>query len=292
MESKRDQVRNRALLLRARATLALEQAGVESPALDTDVLFTTALGIDRSKLVTGSFFLNGRAIQLFHDFVARRAAREPIAYIVGHKEFYGLEFEINPAVLIPRPETELLVEAALNILREKPRARVLDLGTGSGAIAIALAVRAAEAAITATDISDSVLEIARRNARRHGCARRVEFFFGDLFAALSYSHPEYDLIVSNPPYVCEDEVARLQPEIARYEPQTALRGGKDGLDFYTRIAAEAGSYLIPGGDLIVEVGAGQAADVERVLEEGGYRIFEVLRDVDGHDRVVHARLVG
>ncbi len=292
MEAKRDHVRRRALLLRAHATQTLEQAGVESPALDADVLFTAAMGIDRSKLATGSFSLDDRAIQRLRNFAARRAAREPLAYIVGHKEFYGLEFEVNPAVLIPRPETELLVEAALNVLRDKPLARVLDLGTGSGAIAIAIAVGAPGATITATDISAPALEVARRNARWHGCAQRIEFVLGDCFAALPCSHRKFDLLVSNPPYVREDEMARLQPEVARYEPPTALLGGKDGLDFYRRIAAEVGSHLTAASEVILEVGAGQAADVARALEAGGCRTLEMLRDLAGHERVVRARLTG
>jgi release factor glutamine methyltransferase len=290
MEARRDRVRRRTLLLLAHAIQTLEQAGVERPALDADVLFTAAAGIDRSKLFTGSFSLNDRAIQRLRKFVARRAAREPLAYIVGHKEFYGLEFEVNPAVLIPRPETEFLVEAALNVLGDKPRAGVLDLGTGSGAIAISIALGAPDAAITTTDISAAALEVARRNANRHGCMHQIEFLLGDCWAALSCSHPKFDLIVSNPPYVRDDEMGGLQPEVGRYEPEIALRGGKDGLDFYRRIAAEVGSHLISGGEIIVEVGAGQAADVARILEDGGCRTVEPLRDLAGHERVVRARL--
>jgi release factor glutamine methyltransferase len=291
MEARRDRVRRRTLLLLARAVQTLEQAGVEWPALDADVLFTAAMGIDRSKLYTGSFSLNDRAIQRWRKLVARRAAREPLGYIAGHKEFYGLEFEVNPAVLIPRPETEIVVEAALSALAGKQDADVLDLGTGSGAIAIAIAVRFAAAKLTAIDISAPALEVARRNADRHGCVQRIEFLLGDGFAALPCSHPKFDLIVSNPPYVRDDEMGGLQPEVAR-EPEIALRGGKDGLDFYRRIAVEAGSYLIGGGEIIVEVGAGQAAEVARMLEDGGCRIVEMIRDLAGHERVVRVRLAG
>ncbi|HEY2104804.1 MAG TPA: HemK family protein methyltransferase, partial [Candidatus Binataceae bacterium] len=184
MEARRDRVRRRTLLLLARAVQTLEQAGVEWPGLDADVLFTAAIGIDRSKLYTGSFSLNDRAIQRWRKFVARRAAREPLAYIAGCKEFYGLEFEVNPAVLIPRPETEIVVEAALNALAGKQDVGVLDFGTGSGAIAIAIAiaVQSAAAKLTAIDISAAALEVARRNADRHGCVQRIEFLLGDGFA--------------------------------------------------------------------------------------------------------------
>jgi|SRR5579875_3766637 release factor glutamine methyltransferase len=285
-------VRQRAVRLLAEAAAALRQSGVESPELDAELLLAAAAGVERSKLLTGSLTLDDRCVSRFRQFLARRAAREPVAYIVGHKEFYGLDFEVNRDVLIPRPETELVVETALKLLRGKPRARVLDLATGSGAIAIAIAVNAPDAAVTATDISAPALEVAKRNARRHGCAQRSRFLVGDCFAALPCSHQKYDLVLSNPPYVRDEEMARLAPEVACYEPQAALRGGKDGLDFYRRIAAQLPSHLAAGGELVVEVGAGQAAEVTRVLQAGGCRMVQTLRDLAGHERVVRARLAG
>jgi release factor glutamine methyltransferase len=288
----RTAVRQRGAGLLAEAVEALKRAGVESPELDAEILLAAAAGVERSKLLTGSFALDDHCVGRFRQFVGRRAAREPIAYIVGHQEFYALDFEVNRDVLIPRPETELVVETALKVLRDKPRARVLDIATGSGAIAIAIAVNAPDVAVTATDISASALEVAKRNARRHGCAARIKFLVGDCFAALPCSHQKFDLILSNPPYVRDDEMARLAPEVVRYEPQIALRGGKDGLDFYRRIAAQIGSHLAAGGELIVEVGAGQAADVARALQAGGCRIVQTLRDLAGHERVVRAHLAG
>lgn len=289
MEPNRERVRTRILTLLAEATGVLAGAGVEDPKLDASVLLAAVLGVDRSKLFTGSAAFDNRSIPRFHKLIARRAAREPLAYIVGHKEFFGLDFAVSPEVLIPRPETELVVELALAALRAKPGGVVLDLGTGSGAIAIAIAANAPDVHVTATDIAPGALKIARRNAVRHSCAARIEFALGDMFAALPCSHRKFDLIVSNPPYVREDEMAGLQPEIVRYEPEIALRGGKDGLDFYRRIAAQAGSYLNPGGELMLEVGTGQAADVARLLQEGGCRPVATRRDLAGHDRVVHAR---
>jgi release factor glutamine methyltransferase len=290
MEAQPDDGRERARTLLADAVAMLAKARVDSPALDAGLLLASVLGVDRSKLHTGSFLIDGHAITRFREFIARRAAREPLAYIVGGKEFYGLELEVNRHVLIPRPETELIVESALAALRAKPSATVLDLATGSGAIAIAIAVNAAGVSVTATDISTPALEVARRNAQRHRCAQSIDFVAGDCFAALPCSHPKFDLIVSNPPYVAERELARLEPEVARYEPRTALLGGKDGLDFYRRIGREVSAHLAVGGEVIVEVGAGQAEAVIRLLEEGGCCPVEVVRDLSGHERVVRARL--
>jgi release factor glutamine methyltransferase len=278
--------------LLAEAVEALRQASVESAALDAELLLAAAAGVDRARLLTGSISLDSGSVGRFRRMIARRAAREPLAYILEHKEFYGLDFEVSGDVLIPRPETELVVETALEVVHEQPDARVLDLGTGSGAIAIAIAVNAPAAQIAGVDISAAALELARGNARRHRCEARIDFYLGDLFAALPCSHQKYDLIVSNPPYVREDEMAALQPEIARYEPHLALFGGQDGLDFYRRIAAGTASHLNTGGEVIVELGAGQQADIVSIMHAAGLHIVQVLRDLAGHHRVLHARLPG
>jgi release factor glutamine methyltransferase len=288
MDSGRPDARKLAATLIAEASASLSQAAVEEPAREAELLLAEAAGVDWVKLFTGSFAVDPASVARFRQFVERRAAREPLAYIAGRKEFYGLEFEVNPQVLIPRPETELVVDAALACVRDRPVAHILDLGTGSGAIAIAIAVNAPGADLTATDIVAGALETARRNAACHGCAERMEFALGDCWAALSCSHPKFDLIVSNPPYVREGEMDGLQAEVAR-EPEIALRGGRDGLDFYRRIAADVGSYLVSGGEIIVEIGAGQAADVGRILEQRGCRVLETIRDLGGHQRVVRAR---
>jgi release factor glutamine methyltransferase len=290
MEARRDDSRQLARTLLADAAATLAKAGVDSPALDAGVLLASVLGVERSKLHTGSFLVDDQALIRYRKYIARRAAREPLAYIIGRKEFYGLEFEVNREVLIPRPETELVVETALGASRSKPSASVLDLATGSGAIAIAIAVNAAGVNVTASDISTSALEVARRNAQHHRCADRIEFAAGDCFAAFPCSHPKFDLIVSNPPYIVAGQLAHLEPEVARYEPEAALLGGQDGLDFYRRMGREVAAHLAADGEVIVEVGAGQAAVVGRLLKEGGCYVVEVVRDLSGHERVVHARL--
>jgi release factor glutamine methyltransferase len=291
MDTNRQSLRNRSLTLLADATGTLEGAGVESANLDAVLLLAAAVGVDRSKLLAGAYSLDDRSIARFHEFIGRRADREPLAYIICRKEFFSLEFEVNHQVLIPRPETELVVDAALRFLAQKPAAAVLDLATGCGAIAIAIAVNAPDARVMATDISTGAIAVARRNAARLGCGSRMEFGAGDCWEALlPCSHRKFDLIVSNPPYVSEPEMARLEPEVARFEPARALLGGKDGVEFYRRIAQGIGSHLAAGGEIIVEVGTGQAAQVATLLGDGGGRVIEVIPDLAGHQRVVRATL--
>ena len=203
----------------------------------------------------------------FERMVGRRTAREPLAYIVGHREFYSLEFVVRPGVLIPRPETETVVEAALGFVRERPAAKVLDIGTGSGAIAIAMAANAPEAQIVAIDISKVSLEVAGENARRHGCAGRIAFVEADYAALDARALPfaSFDLIVSNPPYITEAELPALAPEVRDFEPRLALDGGVDGMEFYRKIAAGLARWLAPEGEVILEVGAGQAEAVEAII---------------------------
>ena len=272
------------------ATVRLRQAGIETAQLDAQLIAAHVLGVDRGRLLTGPGELAPQSAVRMENLLARRLAREPLAYIVGHKEFFSLDFEVDPAVLIPRPETELLVEAALHALAHRRRARVLDLGTGSGAIAIAIAVNCRDARIVATDVSAAALAVAHRNAVRLAGTGRIEFREGDLFDALdpTGSVRAFDLIVSNPPYIPLSEIGSLAPEVGRYEPLTALAGGDDGMDFYWRIARRARTYLAPGGELIVEVGAGQHKAVSELLAGAGFDEVSQLCDLAGHRRVVCA----
>jgi len=274
-------------LVRA-AAQTLEAAGVENAMLDAEILMAEAAGVSRAQVLSDSVALSPRAVARFGEYVTRRAAREPLAYIVGRKEFFALDFAVTPAVLIPRPETETLVGPALEYLAGRPQTLVLDLGTGSGAIAIAIAANAPAATIVATDVSKESLEVARRNAARLGAARRIEFRNGDVWGALSGAQRRFDLVISNPPYVEDGALDALTPEIRDFEPRLALAGGPDGLDFYRRILTGVPDFIRPGGQLLLEIGAGQAARVIRMCREAGCSAVVAIRDLAGIERVVRA----
>ncbi|HLI81190.1 MAG TPA: peptide chain release factor N(5)-glutamine methyltransferase [Candidatus Binataceae bacterium] len=265
----------------------LARAGVDTARLDAEVLLAHACGVLRAQLISGAFRIDADAAEKFRRMVERRAAREPIAYIIGRKEFFSLDFEVTPAVLIPRPETEILVDAALKFLTTREHPLALDIGTGSGAIAIAIAVNAPEVRIIATDISKEALEVARRNAIRHRCEDRIDFVHADLFPD---GDARFDLIVSNPPYVAEVDLDILQPEIRLHEPRVALVFGEDGLDMYRRITAGCCSRLNPDGEVMVEIGAGQAFSVEALFRRAGFSNIDAIRDLARIERVIRALL--
>jgi release factor glutamine methyltransferase len=275
----------------AAATGRLARAAIESARLDAELLMAAAAHSSRAAVIIGASQIDATVLERFERMVARREAREPLAYIVGRREFFSLEFEVCPGVLVPRPETETLVETALDFLNGRLSATILDIGTGSGAIAIAIAKNAPAARIVALDISKVSLEVAAGNARRHRCADRITFLHGDCFAALDtvqYGSP-FDLIVSNPPYIAEAEFATLAPEVRDFEPRIALAGGRDGMDFYRRIAAGLSRWLRRDGEVILEVGAGQADAVEAMLRAAGCMASGRMRDLSGLERVVRAR---
>lgn len=272
----------------APAAEMLRRAGIATAGLDVEVMLAQACGVSRAAILSGAIAPDGAQMERFRAALARRAAREPVAYILGHREFYSLEFEVTPGVLIPRPETETLVDAALEFVTQRPRARVLDSGAGSGAIAIAIAVNAPRVSVTGVDISPQAIEVARRNAVRNGCTDRVEFASADLFPAGS---GKFDLVVSNPPYIPDLAIDALDPEVGFYEPRCALDGGADGLSFYRRIAAEARGYLARDGAVMVEVGAGQACEVEGMFRAAGFGKIDAMRDLAGIERVVRAFLL-
>lgn len=262
-------------------TQRLQEAGVDTPRLDAEILLADVLGVSRAYLFAHpEKEVTERARQEWHQRLERRRAREPLAYILGRAEFYGLEFTVTPDVLIPRPETEVLVEAVLSV----HPVRVADIGTGSGCIAVAVAVKLPEVQVWATDISESALRIARENAERHGVARRVKLVQGDLLQPLVGMR--FDVIASNPPYVAESERLSLQPEVREWEPAHALFAGDDPLQFHRRMAAEAHFHLHEGGWLMLEVGMGQAESVAFLLQEAGYRQVRILNDLAGIGRVV------
>ena len=270
-------------------------AGIDSARLDAELLLGCALGMSREELmVAATRKVSVAESDRYEDLLRRRLNREPLAYITGQQEFWSLGFLVSCDVLVPRPETETLVERALKHLaainnREAPR--ILELGTGSGAIAVALASELPQAEIVATEIAPAALAIARRNASRNGVSNAIRFLQGDLFTALDQElEKEFDLIVSNPPYIPRGEIAHLEAEVSRWEPRAALDGGVDGLDFSRRIIEEAPGYLRQGGAVAVEIGAAIGSLVLALFRNNpAYGDTGVHQDYSGRDRVVIAR---
>lgn len=270
-------------------TRHFEGRGIETPRLDAECLLAHALGSDRLRLyVEFDKPVEASERARFRDLVRQRAdARVPVAQLTGRREFWSLPLLVTPDVLVPRPETETLVEAALGLLPDRDaEARILDIGTGSGAVALALAGERPRARITATDLSARALAVAARNAEALGLGERLRLLEGDLFAPVSGE--EFDLVVSNPPYLAETEAGGLPPEL-RHEPRSALFGGRDGLDVLRRIASEVGARLAPGGGVAVELDPSQASAVRECFAGAGLVEATLHRDLAGRPRVVSAR---
>jgi release factor glutamine methyltransferase len=269
------------VLHRAREALGLKE--IEDSGLEAELLMRQALGISRVELYQDlNRELSPGEEADFGRLIGRRLSGEPVAYITGHREFFGLDFYVDPRVLIPRPETELLVEKALELARERDVATIADIGTGSGAIAVSLALNLPRAKVLATDVSPLALEVARFNCQKHGVSDRVTLLAGDLLSPLT---EPVDLIVANLPYVGVEEVSRRG--LASFEPELALAGGYDGLDKIRELSRNLSDGLYPGGSLLLEVGIGQSRTVAGLLQS----LFpaagvKVVPDLSGIDRVV------
>ena len=272
----------------------LGRAAVEQSRLCSEILLAEALQCQRIELYT-NFDRCPDEDQLAHfrAWVQRCVCHEPVAYLIGKAHFYGLEFKVTPAVLVPRPETELLVTEALNFLRQtiRPTVDVLDLCTGSGCVAVALAANVVEAEVIAADCSGDALQIARSNIKQHDLLERVSTCRSDLFANIEQSGKAvFDLIVSNPPYVSTAQFEKLSPTIRNHEPRQALQAGDDGLDYHRRILADCQAYLADGAALMLEVAYDQAGQVVGLCEQAGFLTdIATVRDALGHERVVRAR---
>lgn len=277
-----------------RAAGRLRQAGAGTPRLDAELLLMEALGWSREDLYRNpEGELRDLQAERFESLVSRRLRAEPVAYMTGTQEFWSLDFRVTPDVLIPRPETEHLVETAVEFLASRPGpCRVLEIGTGSGAVAVCLAKECTGAEIWATDVSAPALDVARDNASRHGVEGKIQWLRGDLFAPLQGLAGRFDVLVSNPPYVPSGEIGSLQRDVRDWEPVMALDGGADGMDFYRRLARGGGRYLRDGGLLAVEVGAEQGGVVSRLFDaEAGFHGVRVRRDHAGLPRVVTAERI-
>jgi release factor glutamine methyltransferase len=263
-----------------------QQKGLESPRLETQLLLSHALGCKKTALYTRwDEIVDEERRGRFRDLIKRRLDGAPIQHLIGYREFFLLDFEVTPDVLIPRPETELLVTEALNRLKTLPMARVLDVGTGSGCIAISIAHRIKPAQVTATEISAPAIAVAKRNAKRHGVADRVRFVEGDLLAPFS-SADRFDVIVANPPYVSDVEFEKLPPHVRDFEPRLALKAGPEGFDVYDRLIPAAVKHLEPDGCLLLEIGFAQEEGVRQRMANAGFDLSSTVRDDQRHPRVV------
>lgn len=272
------------------ATQQLEAVGADAPRRIAECILERALGLERPQLYASWNELVPRdAFPLLEAMLVRALQRQPLAYVIGEKEFWGLEFEVSPAVLVPRPETELLVEWALRLFpagRRGAPISLVDAGTGSGCLAVALAREWPQARVTAMDRSLPALQLARRNARRWGVEGRIRFVCSNWLTSLAAR--QFPLIVANPPYLTEEELASAEPEV-KFEPALALAGGKDGLEAIRTVLADAARCSTPGGWLLLEIGAEQGSAAAELARAAGAREVAVEQDLAGWPRVLRAR---
>ena len=259
------------------------------------VLLCHVLGVDRTYLLTRSEEqIDEERYRKYLALVERRVTGEPLQYITGHQEFYGLDFTVTPAVLIPRPETEFLVERLIRLVRElrNETPLIVDLGTGSGCIAVTLALHIPGARVIAIDSSKAALDVARANAERHSACDRIEFVEGDLLAPLGERRLDtpIDILASNPPYVGEDRPELIQREVSQWEPHAAFCGGNDGLDFYRRLLLDAPRYLEPGGYLVFEIGYGQLDAILELINRSALELVDITDDLQGIPRTLALRV--
>ena len=271
-------------------TLRFKRKGIASPGLDAEILLFSYLKTDRPGLYMNfERLITDEELKGFSRWVERREVGEPVAYIVGRKEFWSLTFEVNPRVLVPRPETEFLVEEVLGLCSDinGHNMNVLEIGTGSGAISVSIASELEKVHIVATDIAEDAITLARKNAGDNGVASRIDFLCGNLFEPVS---GKFDVIIANPPYISDGEFAQLSPEVRDFEPREALLAGPLGTEFYHDLIVEGGRYLKHGGWLLMEMGAGQKDAIESMLGKNTtYDSIGFRTDYAGIERTVRAR---
>ena len=270
-----------------RAADILRDGGVAEPRREAASLLAFVLGRDDVYLIAHpDHKLTAEETDQYIDVIARRAKREPFQYIVGRQEFYGLDFRVTPDVPIPRPETEILVEAAINEIAGKEQPNFCEIGVGSGCISVSILHNVPSARAVGVDISPKALEIAKYNAELHGVIDRLDLRRGDVFEGVT---GQFDMIVSNPPYVPDPQLEHLQEEVRQFEPHTALFGGERGLDIIERITSKARHFLLPGGVLLMEIGFDQSNEVSRLLSNEAWNEVRFLDDLQGIPRIVFAR---
>jgi len=267
------------------STEFLEKKEIESPRINAELLLAHALNCKRLDLyLSYDRPLNEDEVKLYREFIRRRIKSEPLQYIIGKVEFYGIEFNVNPSVLIPRQETEILVETIINSVNKDGSLKILDIGVGSGNISISLAKHLPYSKITATDISEQALETAKANAEMNNVLEKINFIKHDI---LSHNlNDEFDIVVSNPPYISREEFPQLKDELKVYEPQNALTDFSDGLNYYRIISSKAKEFVKSKGKIFFEVGQGQAEDVKRILAENNFNEISIVKDYLKIDRVI------
>jgi release factor glutamine methyltransferase len=265
----------------------LARKGVESPRLQVELLLAHVLQLPRLKLYLNfERNLTDDETARLREIVLRRADREPLQHILGSTSFCGFEFTVSRDVLVPRPETELLAERAWKLLETLENPKVLDVGTGTGCLAITLAMKCPTSQVHATDVSATAIDVARANAERHGVAQRIRFHQCDLFSALP--DEQFDVILTNPPYIPTALIETLEPEVRDHDPRSALDGGPDGLSFYRRLAVESPSRLSTGGTLLAEFGDDQHDSVTAIFSQHGWMVGEIVQDLAGKPRIIIA----
>ena len=269
------------------STQYLNEKGIESPRTNAELLLANILGCKRLELYL-SFEkpLSEDEVQIYREHIKRRANFEPLQYITGKVEFFGLELKVNPSVLIPRPETELLVENILNQFPKEKKLIILDIGCGSGNIAIALAVNLPAAKIVSTDVSAEALQVAKENSERHNVSGRIKLVKHNIINNDLISFPMFDIVVSNPPYVSKESFSSLQREIKDFEPGIAVTDNSDGYTFFRTISEKASAKLKENGKLFFEVAQGQSEEVKDIMEKNNFKNIGVIKDYQSIDRVI------
>lgn len=274
-----------------KATEILLKSGIDEPRREANTLLGFALKKDRTFLIAhNDYELNNAEQKYFDEIIERRAMREPLQHITGKQEFFGLEFEVNRDVLIPRPETELIVENAIEILKDLQNPRFCEVGVGSGCISISILHELKNASAIGLDISENALKVAKRNAEKHRVSERCNLQISDVFAVLS--DEKFDLIVSNPPYISSDEIAALQTEVKDFEPLNALTDGANGYSIIEKIILDAPKFIKPNGFLIMEIGFNQAETVEKFYDLRIWKSVFFINDLQGIPRTSIAQLIG
>lgn len=266
----------------------LRKADTGDPTLEAREILSFATGKTREQLLRdGILYMSPEQERRTRQLVERHLKGEPVAYLIGEWEFYGLPLDISPDVLIPRPDTEMLAEIAIDYCKTLKGSRILDLCTGSGCVGLAVAAHVPSARVVLADVSEAALRICRQNIRRNNLSARVEQVEADALKKPSSNLGEFQCIVSNPPYIPSDDILNLDTSVRDYEPHLALDGGEDGLNFYRAIVEHWTAFLTPGGRMCFEVGAGQADSVLRIMRGGGYGDIQIVKDLHGISRVVY-----